>query len=97
MNETANSETNKVNMQSPDMQSGGDVPLLVPTVAWLHASGGISVRAGQFPAPTVAAVSLFSIMAKDKGNLLCLRICNKQPLMMNEAVQNFKGYDLLLN
>lgn len=28
------------------------------------------MRAGQFPAQTVAAVSLFSIMAKDKGNLL---------------------------
>lgn len=59
-------------------------------VAWLHASGGISMRAGQFPAQTVAAVSLFSIMAKDKGNLLCFKICNKQPLMMNEAAIKFK-------
>lgn len=43
------------------------------------------MRAGRFPVLTVTAVSLFSIMAKDKGKLLCFEILNKQPVMMNET------------
>lgn len=48
------------------------------------------MRAGQFPVLTVAAVSLFSIIAKDKGNFLCSEILNKQPVLMNEAAIKFK-------
>ena len=59
-------------------------------VAWLHASGGISLRAGQFPALTVAAISLFSIMAKDKGKLLCFKTHSKEPVMTNEVAIKFK-------
>lgn len=48
------------------------------------------MRAGQFPVLTIAAVSLFSILAKDKGNFLRLEIFNKQPALINEAAIKFK-------
>lgn len=48
------------------------------------------MRAGQFPVLTVAAVSLFSIMAKDKGNFLCFEILNKQPVLMNDSAIKFE-------
>ena len=48
------------------------------------------MNAGQFPALTVAAVSLFSIMAEDKGNFLCTEILNKRPVLMNDAAIKFK-------
>lgn len=47
------------------------------------------MRAGQFPVLTVA-VRLFSIMAKNKGNFLCLEILNKKPVLINQAVIKFK-------
>lgn len=59
-------------------------------VAWLRASGGISVKAGQFPVLTVAAVSLLSIMGKDKCNFLCFETLNKQPAVMNKAAVEIK-------
>lgn len=48
------------------------------------------MRAGQFPVLTIAAVSLFSILAKDKGNFLRLEIFNKQPALINDAAIKFK-------
>ncbi len=48
------------------------------------------MRAGQFPVLTVAAVSLFSIIAKDKGNFLCSEMLNKQPVLMSAAAIKFK-------
>lgn len=81
----------------------GDAPLTVPTVAQLL--GYMPLEAFQREQASSRLkqsqqVSLFSIMAKDKGNLLCFKICNKQPLMMNEAAIKFKterAVMLLLN
>lgn len=54
------------------------------------------MRAGQFPVLTVAAVSLFSIIAKDKGNLLCFEILNKQPVTMNETAIGFRTEGMVM-
>lgn len=53
------------------------------------------MRAGRFPALTVAAVSLLSIMAKDKGNFLRLEILNKQPALMNAASIKFRIFTVM--
>lgn len=59
------------------------VPLVVPIVAQLP--GYMPLEASQWEqASSGAAVTLFIIMAKDKGNFLCFELLNKQPVLMNE-------------
>ncbi len=75
--------------QEGERQSKYVVPLVVPTVAQLP--GYMPLEASQWEqASSVAAVTLFPIMAKDKGNFLCSELFNKQPVLMNEAAIKYR-------